>query len=415
MSIKAFSKKTIYRHLVAKYINDLKVDIDPRKKTIIALNHFYDQDLRALQKANTEYNIVIIDAPRLVRGAKLYYSDPVIALTAPYTDEPKSNRKNWNRECEYIFNLLEKKFSCDLIITGSDVFWWVRELIHVAREHDTKTIVLDKEGIRTPYAFIQEAKRIKDFTPFISDHIFVWSERQKRFWKNAGAADTDITIVGQPRSDLFFSEKRTEVDEFFPHPQPLVCLFSYHDDAYVPPKMARDEGINWRKMKRESHDCFSQLAAENPGYNFVIKTHPQQSDLEILKSDYNMENLKVIGGASVANELIQRSELIIAFQTTSIIEALMLGKKIIYTAWDPNYDNLLPHLIPLHNAGGMVIAKSLEQFKEVCQNYFTGDELLFDFSDIEVSRRKDFVGEYLFQPDGLVSTRFFKEISQYLR
>lgn len=415
MSIITYLKNKIYRHLARKYIDNLKADIDPTKKTIIALNHFYDQDLRALQKANSEYNFVIIDAPQLIRGAKLFFSEPVIKLTAPYTDESEANREKWRKECEYIFNLLDKKFSCDVIVTASDIFWWIRELIYVAREQGTKTIVLDKEGIRTPYAFSKEAKRIKGFAPFMSDHIFVWSERQRKFWNNAGAGDNNITVVGQPRSDLFFSEKRNEVDKFFPKSQPIITLFSYHDDAYVPLAMAVDDGINWLTMKQESHDFFGQLAEENLNYNFVIKTHPQQSDLNALKEKYDAQNLKVIGGASVANELIQRSELIIAFQTTAVIEALMLNNKVIYTAWDPNYENLLPHLIPLHNAGGLVIAKSIDRFREVCRRFFTGDKSDFEFSEEEISKRDNFVIEYLFQPDGHVSERFLKLIGEYIR
>jgi hypothetical protein len=147
----------------------------------------------------------------------------------------------------------------------------------------------------------------------------------------------------------------------------------------------------------------------------VVKAHPQQRDLAELQGRYQRDNLKVIGGAGVANELIQRSELIIAFQTTAVIEAMLLKRRVIYTAWDENYNRyLLDDLLPFHQARGIVVAQSREQFGEVCRRFFAGDYRDFEFSTEDDEARDRFVNEYLYRPDGHVCERFYAELDKFL-
>lgn len=407
--------RQLLRRRVKKYINGLSFPIDPEKKTILALNHFYDQDLRALYRANRDYNLVVVEAPILVRDAIVFFRPEVVALETAYDSEEETNRLAWRRECHYILDLIERRFGLDLVVTASDIFWWVREIIAAAHERKIPTVVMDKEGIRTPYAFDREAERIRCCAPFMSDRILVWSERQRRFWNSIGVEDQRITVVGQPRSDLFFHERRHQTDTLFGRRQPLVTLFSYHDDAYIPIDLARRQGLSWVEMKRQTHDEFFRLARRHRNYNFVVKTHPQQADLRSLQEQYQCENLAVTGGSAIANELIQRSELIIAFQTTAVIEAMYLGRRVLYTAWDKHYDTLKPHLIPFHEAAGLVIADSFDHFREVCGRFFAGQTGDFDFPPEAEAARDRFVAEYIYRPDGQTGERFFKAITDLIR
>lgn len=414
MNATTFAKKQIYRQLVKKYIHGLDVPIDASKKTILALNHFYDQDLRALSRANTDYNFIIVDAPRLVRGGKLYFTDDVIQMEAAYTDASERNRRAWREECRYIYSLLDKRFAIDVIITPSDIFWWIRELIVIAREHGVKTIVVDKEGLISPFDFDAEAKRIRDRAPFMSDHIFVWSDRQRQYWNKIGVENGHITVLGQPRSDLFHHERNQTVDSFFPEAQPLITFFSYEDTAYIPPYLIK-QGLSWREMKQQTHDYIYELSRKNPQYNFVIKTHPQQSDLAALQDRYSGRNIAVIGGARVANELIQRSELLIAFQTTGVIEAMFMNRRVVYTCWDKNYERIINDILPYHDAPGIIAVDTFDSFREVCDDFFTGDCTRFDFDDADLRERDAFVDKYLYRPDGKVCERFFAAIGRFTR
>jgi hypothetical protein len=403
-----------YRRQAVRYIDNLDINVDPPRKSLLIINHYYDQDIRALKLANDAYNLVVVDGPELFKGGKIYFSDDVMRLRAPYDDTPAARRAGFREYSRGIFERLVDRVPFSLIITASDNFWWVREFIAIGRERGIKTVVLDKEGTRSPYAVRGETERIRRMAPFMSDHIFVWSERQRNFWREAGVEDTDITVIGQPRSDLFFRERTQEIDRLFPESRPLVTLFSYEDTAYIPPAEVVPGGPSWREMKRETHDEVARMAAAHPGYNFVIKTHPQQSDLHELQGRYRGDNLVVIGGSSAANELIQRSVLIIAFQTTAVIEAMMLGKPVVYTAWDSHYPRFAPDLLPFHKAPGIIVAETRDRFREVCHRFLSGDESDFQFSSEVIDARARFVDDYFHNPDGHVCERFFEKVGRFV-
>ena len=405
--------RLIYRKFIFRYINNLHANHDSDRKTILAINHYYDQDLRALTMANEKYNLVIIDGTKLSKVNSIYFSLPVRRLEVPYESEPPAHRLLYRQECRLILDRLERRFQPRLLLTGSDNYCFVREFIAAARERGMPTLVLDKEGIISPYYFEAGARRISELAPFMSDHIFVWSERQRQFWMKVGVAEGHITVIGQARSDLFYREQSRVLDKYFPVVKPLVTLFSYEDVAYVPIAVLH-EGVSWREMKCQTHDYIYAAARAHPEYNFVIKTHPQQSDLAELQSAYRLDNLVVIGGASTANELIQRSELIIAFQTTAIIEAMFLGRRVIYTAWDANYARFASDLLPFHKAPGIVVADSRGRFDAVCARFFSGDHSDFQFPAEDMAARDAFVNEYLYRPDGHVCERFFEAIDRFV-
>jgi hypothetical protein len=229
-----------------------------------------------------------------------------------------------------------------------------------------------------------------------------------------GVATAQITVVGQARSDLFHAEQNRNIDDLFPSVQPLIGCFTFDDKAYMPLEKL-DQGMTWHRLKTETLDDLVQLAAEHPEYNFLVKAHPQQQDLHWLRQNYERDNLVVAGGSDIAGELIQRAELIIAFQTTAVIEAMFLKRRVIYTGWDENYNRfLLDDLLPFHKAPGIVAVSSRSRFGEVCRSFFKGDFREFEFSDEEVRARDRFVDEYLYQPDGHVCERFFRELDRLL-
>ncbi len=405
--------RRIYRQMVLDYIGGLSPEYDPSRKTILAINHYYDQDLRALQNANTRFNFVVVDFEVLFKIGRLYFSKPVREMMAPYDEEPAEIREGYRDECRVMFHDLRRRFQPDVILTPSDSFAFIREFIAVGHENNIGTVVYDKEGTLSPYGFRAVADWKKRFAPHISDNVLVWSERQREFYESIGVAHEDIAIVGQARSDLFFTEHKKDIDSYFPKEQPLIGIFTYHDTAYIPRELV-SEGVSWRQQKMDTLDDMLAAAKEHPEFNFLVKAHPQQLDIKDLQKRYELENLKVIGGAAIANELIQRSELIVAFQTTSVTEAMFMNKRVIYTAWDANCATLQHELVPFHAARGIIIAESRRQFKEVCDRFFAGDVSDFEFSPEEIAARDEFVNAHLYRPDGHVAERVLDELDRFL-
>lgn len=406
--------KRIYRYLALQYIRKLDIDVDPSRKTILVLNHYYDQDINALSSSNPGYNFVTIHSPTLFKGAKLFFREDIVGLLAPYTSENATNISEYRQECQIIFKALKDKFGANLLVTASDNYYWVRELITVVREYGVKTIVLDKEGLISPYDFDALVERIKLNAPFMSDYLFVWSDRQRRFWEKMGVSPELITVIGQPRSDLFYSPMDYLADCYFDKKRPIITFFTYADDAYIPIDKLVSNDFSWKKMKEQTHDFLLETAISHPEYNFIFKAHPQQLDLKELQQKYECSNLRVIGGANISNELIIRSELIIAFQTTAILEAMFLNKNVIYTGWSPLEELLKGQILPFYDAPGIQVARTFEQFKICCGRFFAGDKTDFEFTPEEDACKNNLVSEYLYKPDGHVCERFYVKISEFL-
>jgi hypothetical protein len=94
---------------------------------------------------------------------------------------------------------------------------------------------------------------------------------------------------------------------------------------------------------------------------------------------------------------------------------MFLNKKVIYTYWDPLVGRLEKDLLPFHEAAGIVVARSFEEFRDCCKRFFSGDMSLFDFDAETLKRRDDFVNEYLYRPDGQVCRRFLDSIGPFLK
>jgi hypothetical protein len=396
------------------YIAGLQCDIDPKRKTILAVNHHCDQDYAAITVANDRFNILEVMANTLFLGSSNYFTDEVEGIRAPYSQEPADHLRSYRRESRLIFDKLRERFPIDVILVPNDNYFFIRELIDIARMNGVPTVILDKEGIITPHSYYAESKRARDFTPFVADHIFAWSYRQKDFWMEKEVSADRITVVGQPRSDLLFQPPGRQLNEYFATWQPLVTVFTYLDTAYMPLDYIDKYGASWKAMKTKTHEVVRDLAVRHPDFNFVIKCHPQQRDYEAIRDECESKNVRVISGSSLGNELILRSELIIAFQTTALIEAMLVGRNAVYTAWDPHIAVLQDHLLPFTTAGGLVIARSPEMLREVVDRFLSGDARDFSFSESDLVRRRAFVGEYLYEANGHASERFLVALERFL-
>jgi len=403
-----------YRRQYKKYLNGIDFSVDKTKKTILAINHFYDQDLEACQLSNKDFNFIILDGPTLFKSAKEFFSSDVIHIHIAYSSEKKSNLLAWKHESEKIYKLISQKIGFEYLLMPSDSFYWIREFVLLAKEQKVSTIILDKEGTISPFHFKNESLRLKKNVPILSEYAFVWSKRQKEYLEKKGMSPKKVMVLGQARSDLFHLKHTNFLKDVIGNANlPLIVFFSYEDDAYIhPSKQSSQNPLSWKGMKKETHEILSALAQKYEGeYNFIIKTHPQQSDLVELQTQYNRSNLKVIGGSNISNELIQKAKLIVAFQTTIVTEAMYLNKNTIYTYWDKNIPLLKDDLLPFHKAKGIEIVNSKENFEDKITNFLM-DPQDFNYTSQELEEKASFVENYLYKPDGNTCNRFFNEIKK---
>lgn len=415
-TLKRITPATFMRRLhplfLKKNHRKIKIIDNHKSKTLCLINHFYDQDLKALIDYESEYNFIQIEAPQFFNFAKYYFSESVRHLHSPYPGPSDRLRKKYKAVTAKAVSLIINDHCPSAIIAPSDVYYWIREFITCFSDAGIPTLVLDKEGMISPVGFKETSERIKRNAPFMSDAIFTWSERQRRYWHKIGVCNTRIHVVGQMRSDLFSRPNilvppnkalATFLDQKSDN---LITLLSFMDTAYIPEELIR-RGHNWRSLKQQSHDIFYSIAAQHTDKKFVIKTHPQQDDFQELQSKYSLPNLLVLNSADCTNYLIAKSHLLIGFQTTTLFEAVNYSKRVIYLGWDPLEHVLKNKILPLRDLSLVTTATSPDDYKMLMDRHVSSKSDRAT-ANVKSSAADSLAEEYLLRPDGKVAERFFQ-------
>ncbi len=218
-------------------------------------------------------------------------------------------------------------------------------------------IVLHKENMNiTEIQQTAQIAKCKIMGEFAGSHIFTHNEATRNCFVQSGyAVNTKVSALGSMRADEFLHAARKFP---FSNVKRQVVLFSFSPgvgirsvDSFVSGK-----NINWPKLGEkgfhrlfsEVHGAFGELAAENPDVNFVIKTKSSGDytgrigeALDETGLDWrSFRNLEIPTNAD-PNELIFSSKVVCAFNSTTLLEAAIIGKPVIYPmfaeAVDPEY------------------------------------------------------------------------------
>lgn len=378
------------------------------RKNIVIFNHFFDQDILCLKKANQHFNITVLGASamnRLFRRFIRFSENEWFSFYDSVNDLP---RKKFATVFKRFVIPVFKIFRIKAFVTPSDIFPYLRDTIPLLKVNGIKIFVIDKEGTISPYDFDKFSASIKQWYPFISDHILVWNERQRIFWQKCGIANMDmITVTGQPRSDFWFTNQTPskELLQLMPAGKKNVLFFSFDKSAYIPEHLFKSGDITWNSLYHDVHYSIIEYARQNPEINFVIKTHPQQNTVDdaIQAICKQLPNVNIVGGAKISNELLKNADLVIGFQTTALIEAMFCNKPIIYTFWG-DAPKIADYLIPFHQSNALFVAHSKEDLDNAYKQFMkSSDSLSWD-----IAYRKDFVERYFYKCDGQSSARTLK-------
>ena len=379
---------------------------------IVILNHFFDQDIDALKMANVHFKITIISAFSFNRIFRRFVSFTDDEWSSINNESNKPKRKEYSLFFEKWILPLFIQFKIDAFVIPSDLYPYLRDIIPILRANKITNIVIDKEGTISPYDFNEFSGSIKIHNPFISDLIIVWNERQKLFWKKSGINDESIIhVVGQSRSDFWFRNQMPSKNllKHMPSEKLNVLLFSFDKSYYIPEHLYNSREITWDSLYKEVHSSVIALAEKYPNINFVIKTHPQQSSLdkEFLDIIKHLDNISIVGGAKLSNELIKNSHIVIGFQTSALIEAMVCGKPIIYTFWG-DAPKIADLLIPFHTSNALWLAKSRKQL----ETYFEKCLSNLVIPQNQQKSRDIFVEKYFYNCNGQSSKRILELIHE---
>lgn len=366
------------------------------KNTALFVDHFYKQDLEALKLSGTYLQIVPIEASSTFGLLRRVYRNEIRGLWQRYDTESEFVLRHVRNLMGWLVAQLIVRADIKAIIVPNDNYFWIREFILSCRERGLPVVLLDKEGMISPYHFESESLRSQEFAPPICDYVFVWSERKKDFWRKCGVAEDKIYVTGMARSDLLQRQQT-----FDGQPEKLkVVIFTYALTAYIPHEEAA-AGFDWKEQRDGMHEVIKQVALMRPGVEYIVKCHPQQTDINAITNYFGgNSNVTVVGGSSRAMDLISRSDYVVCFQSTVMIEAMILSKPVIYAGWSELENMLADKLLQFRDVNGVKYVNSQQEFLTAMI------EMSDEKRSVEYSRNE--ISKYVHQPDGNTANRIMQ-------
>jgi hypothetical protein len=387
-------------------------------KSFVILNHSYDLDIAAYCAADTPHTLWVIDPFAIFTDVFHFFPPEHRDLECVYGEGAMADSIA-RYKAAFITGFaqrLKDATRLDALITPSDTFFYLRPLIEALRKLGVPTIVQDKEGTIAPGAIMDDHARIlTERYPPIADQFYFWSESHMDFWRRVGIDLDRASILGQPRSDFFFHPARWPSKASFglAEDKKLIVVFTYDADSY-----ARSSEPNkdrpWYSLRADTHEAAIAIAREREDVEVVIKAHPQQAELDEVRAEIAEiahPRVRLITGATSGSHLMVRADVIVGFQSTAMIEAMMTNKPVIYAGWGAQHDKLSDALVPIHRSGGCVIATDREMLVESLRSAVDGS--LSPTSDMTAARKR-FTDRYFFEADGRCAERVLNACAAFV-
>jgi hypothetical protein len=376
-------------------------------RTFVFFNHNYDLDIDAFCAAETPHTLWVIEPFRLFTDTGYYFPPEQRDLNCVYG--AGAMRESIARiKADFVSDFarrLKRETHLDALITPADTYYYLRPLIEELHALGVPTIVQDKEGTIAPSALMTEyAQLMAERYPPIADAYFFWNQNVCDYWKQIGMHDG--VVLGQPRSDFFFHERRWPAKSTMglTEGKRLVVAFTYDSDAYLRTNIP-DVNRPWKPLRDDLHEALRALARERDDVEIVVKAHPQQAELQEVVDEFaahGLPNVKVMAGAGTASHLIVRADVIVGFQSTVMIEAMLTKKPVIYAGWGAEHDRRSAELVPIHTSGGCELPKSRTDLDRMLRASLAGE--LQPSAEMLRSRRA-FTDRYFYGADGHVCER----------
>lgn len=385
---------------------------------VLILNHHFSQDINELEYFNSNmHTIKLISPDYFARHAKRLFPNEVFGTDLSiYFKKKYNNYRNKYRKVAFklIYDLY-KIFQFDVFIIPSDTYFYIRDVIDACEDLKIPVIVIQKELGVSKYSLENHASQIFETFPVKCTWMTTCSEESKKFWIKAGGESDKISVIGQPRFDYYFRDNSSETCLLNNEPDKTKILFlSYDLDAYSEDRTTGKISEPWKKLHEDTLNILLKIAS-NSSVVVYVKPHPQYYGNNLSKffeKVHYHKNIILLPGNVDTRKLLLEADIIIGFQTTTILEAMIISQKVIYTYWTEEVIALKENLLPYHEMNDCLsIAKSTIELENLLLDktkIIGGNEI----SDVQLTKRKKYFSDFFGPIDGLSSLRAWSIIDQ---
>ena len=293
---------------------------------------------------------------------------------------------------EKVFDKLLNKINFDAVLSANYVYAWQQEIASLCVNRSIPFIILHKEGMTSKDNYLAHSKSYTN-NFFIGSKILVYNNNMKTALIESEIQNlnkNNIEIVGVPRFDSYFSYRGNIGKN--------ITFFSFMIEDKL-----RSYDLSLKKIQEFQYQAdkfhleVMKIALQNRENKLIIKTKSTERYLDYVKTLANNNNFNNIDNLIITetgdtSELIRESFCVLGFNSSVLIEALILERKIITPAFDESivdgYFDDYPELVNYANT-----------FEDINAHLSDTNE-----KSLNQNSRKAFLEEYIYKTDGKAST-----------
>ncbi|MDA7770144.1 hypothetical protein N8925_02420 [Candidatus Pelagibacter sp.] len=249
----------------------------------------------------------------------------------------ENKKKNYKQFVKKVFSHMKSFWGLGGFITSTVNPKADHEMGKASKELNLPFIVLHKEGIKTEKGRLVQKWLFKNRVgKFSGSKLIVYNNKERRAFLDINfVKKNQITVTGCPRFDLFLKLKKTQ-----PNKKNIVFFliqstygFPYFNAKWFVPKILKQtikiKKTNWDNISIQYIRFIKKFIEDNKSYNITIKTKVGFTNDQLkFIGNYKHNNVKIIKGGSSYN-LIKNSEIVVAFNSTVVLEALAANRLLI--------------------------------------------------------------------------------------
>ncbi len=322
---------------ISLFLLNYKKNINTKNKILVLYKSFGSDDVEFIKKnEKNEFNFFYFPRNNLKIIFNCFFKKVKNDLTDDKyfsnNDQIELAKKDYQNFLIRILKIFNKRNNFLGILSFNFRYKAEKELQIACKLTDIKFIVCQKESLHynDKSAITDLYIRVNSKNgPYNGDYITVYTEKFKEVLIKASICSAKkIYVVGMPRADFFFKN----IDAQKKH---ILLLMPF----WKPPQILETKiSFNQEMYSKNITDVILDFAQKNPQENIVIKTKMfdrTDNSLDQIIQKKKIKNIILKKGGSSKN-LIKDAKVVVGFQSTGLIEALILRKPIIVPFFDLN-------------------------------------------------------------------------------
>lgn len=396
---------------VSLFLVNFKQNNNVNKKILVLYKSFGSDDIEQLKKnKKNDFNFFYFPRNNLkiifnyffkeinndLNDDKYFSSDESI-------EKAKKDYRNFLVKTLKIFN---KKHNFNGILSFNFRYKAEKELHLACKILKIKFIVCQKESLHYSDNSPQTELYIKINSlngEFKGDYITVYTKKFKEVLTKASIIDSKkIFVVGMPRADYYY-------ENINPQKKHVLLLMPF----WTPRKnLLQQLSFDIKKYSQNVTNVILDFALKNPDEHVIIKmkmVDKFDKHLESVIENKNIKNVFIKRGGN-ANNLIKDAKVVVGFQSTGLLEALILRKPVIVPYAGIKINDMFEKCILNLNEVTYSIkdnASMIKHLEDICKN-----KIHFPLKD--KSKVDSIIDHYIGNYDGKSSDRLLNVFNKTL-